>query len=295
MKRFKIPIPSETEQHQIAHILDTIDEAIQKTEQLIAKLKAIKQGLLHDLLTRGLDENGQLRDPIAHPDQFKDSPLGKIPKEWDVTNLGSCLSILYRYPSYYGIKYVDSGVPEVRGELINDDGTLDQNKNNYRMVSEETASKFENVRLMPDDFVMSVRGTIGKIALVPQWLSGAVITANLIRLRFIPELVLPRWAFYLLTSNWFQFVLDRIVTATTIKTIQAPILCSILLPRPDTEEQKAIASFLEIQDERIKSEVVYLIKLKTIKKGLMHDLLTGKVRVNIKAENSNQVKEGESQ
>lgn len=48
----------------------------------------MKQGLLHDLLTRGIDENGQLRDPIRHPDLFKDSPLGRIPKEWVVVALG---------------------------------------------------------------------------------------------------------------------------------------------------------------------------------------------------------------
>jgi hypothetical protein len=73
---YRIPTPGAEEQRRIAEILDTIDEAIQKTETLIEKLKAIKQGLLHDLLTRGLDENGKLRNPKAHPEQFKDSPLG---------------------------------------------------------------------------------------------------------------------------------------------------------------------------------------------------------------------------
>ena len=64
-------------------MLDTVDEAIAKTEAVIAKLRQVRAGLLHDLLTRGLDENGQLRDPIAHPEQFQDSPLGGIP-EWHV-------------------------------------------------------------------------------------------------------------------------------------------------------------------------------------------------------------------
>ena len=51
------------EQRAIAAVLDTIDDAIQKTEQIIAKLQQVKQGLLHDLLTRGIDDNGELRDP----------------------------------------------------------------------------------------------------------------------------------------------------------------------------------------------------------------------------------------
>jgi len=77
-----VPLPPLPEQRRIAEILDTLDEAIRKTEQVTAKLQQMKQGLLHDLLTRGIDENGDLRDPERHPEQFKDSPLGRIPREW---------------------------------------------------------------------------------------------------------------------------------------------------------------------------------------------------------------------
>src|SRR5262249_1535897 len=59
--------PDKSEQSRIAAVLDTMDEAIAKAEAVIAKLKQVRTGLLHDLLTRGLDEHGQLRDPIAHP------------------------------------------------------------------------------------------------------------------------------------------------------------------------------------------------------------------------------------
>ena len=68
----------------IAAVLDTLDTAIHETEAIIAKLKAVKQGLLHDLLTRGIDANGELRPPQAEaPHLYKESPLGWIPKEWD--------------------------------------------------------------------------------------------------------------------------------------------------------------------------------------------------------------------
>ena len=67
---------------RIAEVLDTLDEAIRRTELVIAKLEQIKQGLLHDLLTRGIDDNGELRDPDRHPEQVKDSPLGRIPRAW---------------------------------------------------------------------------------------------------------------------------------------------------------------------------------------------------------------------
>ena len=65
-----IRIPPIPEQRRIAEILDAVDDAIRSTEQLIAKLEQVKQGLLHDLLTRGIDDNGKLRDPAVRPDLF---------------------------------------------------------------------------------------------------------------------------------------------------------------------------------------------------------------------------------
>jgi type I restriction enzyme, S subunit len=91
VKQFECDLPPLREQRRIAEILDTLDEAIRKTEQVIAKLQQMKRGLLHDLLTRGIDENGELRDPERHPEQFKDSELGRIPRGWEVLRVGSAL------------------------------------------------------------------------------------------------------------------------------------------------------------------------------------------------------------
>jgi type I restriction enzyme S subunit len=100
--------PDRAEQTRIAAVLDTVDAAIAKTEALIAKLKQVRAGLLHDLLTRGLDENGQLRPPPAEaPDLYKDSLLGLIPREWGVKELKDFYEIpsrsgLYKKASCYG-------------------------------------------------------------------------------------------------------------------------------------------------------------------------------------------------
>jgi type I restriction enzyme S subunit len=108
--KFEFDLPPLPEQRLIAEILDTLDKAIRKTEQIIAKLKQLKQGLLHDLLTRGIDENGELRDPERHPEQFKDSPLGRIPREWGVAMLTDIAEVARgkfahrprNDPAYYG-------------------------------------------------------------------------------------------------------------------------------------------------------------------------------------------------
>src|SRR5699024_6212966 len=73
------------EQSKIAEVLSTVDRAIAQTEALIAKQQRIKTGLMQDLLTRGIDEHGNLRNEATHT--FKDSPLGRIPVEWQIASL----------------------------------------------------------------------------------------------------------------------------------------------------------------------------------------------------------------
>jgi len=209
-----------------------------------------------------------------HSKQFDDSPLDRIPTSWEVTNLGNSFDELYRYPTYYGIEYVEIGIPEVRGELIKADGTIDGNAGNFRYISKETANRFQRVRLESGDFVMTVRGTMGKIAMVPERLRGAVITANLIRMKFTKSMVVPEWARHFLRSEFFQDALDLATSATTIKTIQVPELCAITFWRPPTKEQRRIAEILDTIDEAIQKTEALISKLKAMKQGLLHDLLT---------------------
>src|SRR6266487_3310290 len=117
------------EQRYISDILDTIDLQILYTEQLIAKLNRQKAGLLHDLLTFGLDEHGQLRDPVAHPEQFKDGVVGttpvKITKYWEITTLGNAIlpngGLIQTGPfgsQLHAFEYVPEGVPVIMPQDI---------------------------------------------------------------------------------------------------------------------------------------------------------------------------------
>ncbi|MFC1794503.1 restriction endonuclease subunit S, partial [Planctomycetota bacterium] len=83
--RIQVSTPSGSEQNKIAEVLSTVDRAIEQTEALIAKQQRTKTGLMQDLLTRGIDEDGNLRSEETH--QFKDSPLGRIPVEWEPSTL----------------------------------------------------------------------------------------------------------------------------------------------------------------------------------------------------------------
>ena len=89
-ERVRVRTPALPARRKIARILTTLDNLIERTEALIAKYQAIKQGLIHDLFTRGIDEHGHLRPPQSEaPDLYKQSGLGWIPKEWDSCELGA--------------------------------------------------------------------------------------------------------------------------------------------------------------------------------------------------------------
>jgi len=205
---------------------------------------------------------------------FKETPIGRIPKEWEVVKLGDITTDVYRYPTYYNIKYVDNGVPEVRGELIKDSGELDEDLSKYRFISKETCQRFRRTILHEGDFVLSVRGTMGKVAVVPKHMEGANITANLMKISLKQSKCSPEFFKQVFLSNTFGKTLEDLSSHTTIKTIQSPILKSIKVPLPSIPEQQKIAEILSTIDEAIQKTDEIIAKTERLKKGLMQELLT---------------------
>jgi len=264
----KVPIVPIPEQKKIAEILSTVDEAIEKSNEIIKKTKELKKGLMQELLTRG----------IGHK-KFKKTEIGEIPVDWGIATLDELSDEIYRYPTYYNIKYLEEGIPEVRGELIKPNGTLDSDLSKYRFISSETAARFPRTRLKEGDFILSVRGTMGKVAIVPKLLNGANITANLIRISPNRHKILPLFLHQILIGEQFQEALNIASSSTTIKTIKAPELKKLRFVVPTLNEQKEIAEILSSVDEEIEKEEANKEQLENLKKGLMQVLLTGKVRV----------------
>ena len=259
---FKLPFFPLPEQRRIAEILDTIDEAIQKTEALISKLKAMKQGLLHDLLTRGLDKNGKLRDPKAHPKQFKNSPLWRMPIEWQVGSINN-LAINCdgrRIPLKQADRDKRHGIYPYYGAsgIIDwiDDYLFD---GDYVLLGEDG----ENVvsRELPLAFRASGKFWVNNHAHVFEPRPGVDI-------RYLTEL--------LEYTNYNKIFLGSAQPKLTQEGLKR-----LLFQIPMPSEQAMIGDRLETHDTRIRTEEQYRDKLKLQKNGLMHDLLIGKVRVQI--------------
>jgi type I restriction enzyme S subunit len=191
--------------------------------------------------------------------------------EWAKIAFGELFKTIYRYPTYFGIQYVDKGVIEIRGELLTANGMINDD---FRFISSNTASKFPRVRLEEGDFVMSVRGTIGKIGRIKKEHEGAVITANLLRLSPDRAKAETGWLLQVLLSPRFLEQLENACSQTTIRTIQVPPLSKVRIDCPPLCEQRQIAEILSTLDETIEQTEALIAKYQQIKAGLMHDLFT---------------------
>ena len=265
--------PPPAEQRAIAAVLDSIDEAIEHTEELIAATERLRDALLHELLTRGIR---------GIHSEWKEAPgIGTIPACWDVVRLGDVCDEIYRYPTYYNVEYVQEGVIEVRGELIQEDGKLPRNLSLYRRITPEFSSRFVKTQLLEGDFVLTVRGTVGKVAYIHEELAGANMTANLLRISPIRSRLLSSWLKQVaaLMFSQFQSRLQSIVTRTTIDTVTGPEVKALAMCLPSKEEQLAIATALDGVDEAIEHAHQERDGLQLLKASAADALLTGRVRV----------------
>jgi type I restriction enzyme S subunit len=175
-----MPLPPIKEQEKIAAVLWKIQKSVEIEDAIVRNARDLKKSLLRRLFTHGL-----------RGEPLKETEIGPLPETWQVARIADLTTLVYRYPTYYNITYLTHGVPEIRGELLRDNGLINNKAEALRFVSEETAARFPRVRLSCGDIVMSVRGTMGKIGLVEEALSGAVITANLIRLATNQSVIVP--------------------------------------------------------------------------------------------------------
>lgn len=281
MGNIAFSMPSLPEQRRIAEILDTIDEAIQKTEALISKLKAMKQGLLHDLFTRGLDKNGKLRDPKAHPEQFKDSPFGLIPVDWDVVDLGVLSTLVTSGSRGWASLYSDQGALFLRiGNLTRDHVNLRLDDVRY-VLPPPAAAEGKRTKVGEGDLLISITADLGIIGVIPDGLGEAYVNQHIALVRLNRKSANPYWVANYLAFGASQKQFYMLNDQGAKAGINLPTVESLLVAVPKFQEQDRIAALIAAHDALIRTEEQYRDKLKLQKKGLMHDLLTGKVRVKV--------------
>lgn len=260
-------------QECIAQILDTLDTAIRETEALIDKLKAVKQGLLHDLLTRGIDANGQLRPPQSEaPQLYKESPLGWIPREWEICPLHQQADVIDPQPDHRTPKEQEDGVPYIGIGDFDEHGRV-RFSSCRRVVQGAFEKQRQRFKIEDGDIIYGKIGTIGK----PKRLVAGdyALTANVLLLK--PKYS-PALFFMLLTSAFEGQILD-ITNTTSQPALGIETVRNLLVYKVPRTESDLISERLNSIFSQISEETAMLYKLKQQKSGLMDDLLTGHVRV----------------
>lgn len=271
---FNAPYPTfKPEQTKIAEILSTVDHAIEQTKALIAKQQRIKTGMMQDLLTRGIDEDGNLRSEQTH--EFKDSPLGRIPVEWGVKKLSEATAKIITYGIVQPGGHVPEGVPFIQTKDLTR-GQLDSNK--MDCTAQEIHSAYERSAIHTGDIVIGIRASVGCVAEVPKELNGANISRGVARLS--PSKILcGRYLFWIVQAVQIQKSIKVEIKGSTYPEITLPALRNIFIPIPNPDEQDQIVKSLDISATQIRRTEGNLTKLRSLKTALMQDLLTGKKRV----------------
>lgn len=280
LKWFVPEVPS-VQQQKIAQILDTLDTAIHETEAIIAKLKAVKQGLLHDLLTRGIDANGELRPPQAEaPHLYKQSPLGCIPKEWGIDFIANLTtsSVIGPFGSdLVASDYRVSGVPVIFVRDVKPDFLIWKSD---VYVSPRKAQALAAHEVIAGDIVATKMGLPPCVAAVyPDTMPNGIVTADIVRLRPNLSLIRPNWMSTFINSPAVAKQVEQITAGVTRPKVTLRDVRNLRLAVPLLEEQQFVLDRVVAMESRIRLEDAALQKLLVKKSGLMDDLLTGRVRV----------------
>ncbi|WP_145577775.1 restriction endonuclease subunit S [Yersinia mollaretii] len=287
-------------QKNIVRILSTIDNQIDATQALINKFTAIKQGMMTDLLSRGIDpETKALRPTFKDaPELYHKSPLGMLPKGWNVIEIENLLADISS-PMRSGPfgsallkqELVDEGIP-----LLGIDNIFAERfKANFkRFVTESKFTELSRYAVREGDVVITIMGTVGRSCVIPKSIGRALSSKHLWTMTFNKELVVPELVCWQLNySSWAESWFRRESQGGVMDAIQSQTLKKLKLIVPTPTEQIAIYERYETLKNHIEINQISLEKLKAQKCGLMQDLLTGKVTVPAQTTNTKKTPVGE--
>ncbi len=283
-KLYSIPSIFEPQQRRIAEILSTLDETIVQTEAIITKMQQVKTGLMHDLFTCGVTPDGHLRPTREQaPTLYKNSLLGWIPKEWEVEKLGDilrrCGGYLQTGPfgsQLHAHEYQIEGVPVVMPQDIND-GLIGTEQ--IARIHEARANELARHRMSLGDVVIARRGDLSRAAAISESEQGWVCGTGCFLLRLGQSTLTADFAAQVYRQDFVQRQIAGRAVGTTMPSLNNSVMAGLFFPFCDLDEQLRIVERLEGMEQSIQVLAEGLLINRQIKHGLMHDLLTGCVRV----------------
>lgn len=266
--KIKLPFPNHETQTRIAHILSTADDQIQATKTMIAKHKMIKEGMLQDLFTRGIDvKTGNLRPSYNEaPELYKESEIGMIPKEWSILKFMDCVTCLdgQRVPiksedrarmqgdiPYYGA----SGIIDYVNDFLFEDSLILLGEDGENVVSRNSPLAFQ------------IHGKT--------WVNNHA------------HVFKPKEGFSLdyLTYAFEKLDYQDIVLGSAQPKISQSGLKKKFIATPKLYEQHEISATLGILEGKLDYLQAECEKTTQLKSGLMTDLLSKSLKAKLSSEN----------
>lgn len=281
-EKYEFPVPqSDKEQKKLCKIIDLIDTQIEATEALIAKQERLRAGLMQDLFTRGVGENGELRPPREEaPHLYHETTMGWLPRSWHVSSIAKVGRIKggKRMPAGSDFAETETAFPYLRVvDLVG--GSVDGSDLQY--VPAEIQPKIARYVISHLDLYVTIAGTIGSVGCIPRHLSGAQLTENAARVTEIDfRQVCLGYLWRVMASEivqkqiWREMGIGGGVPKLALFRIE-----SLNIPLPSIVEQRRLILKLARMERLLSTELQKLDLLKASKSGLMQDLLTGTVSV----------------
>jgi len=272
LKEQKIPVPPLPEQRAIAHVLNTVRQAIEAIEGVIAAARELKRSMMKHLFTYG-------PVPVHEADQvpLKDTEIGEVPEGWEVEKLGDV-----SYKPQYG--YTESATTEEVGPHflritdIKDNGLVNWSTVPYCPCSDENFLKYA---LNKDDILVArIGATTGKSYIVSEC-PPAVFASYLIRIKTKPSSLLSTFMHQFMNTQLYWAQINATKGGRLKQGVNISNLQNLQVPLPELREQKAIVSFLKCIDEKKHNETQRKYVFETLFNSLLHHLMTGEVRVKL--------------
>jgi type I restriction enzyme S subunit len=266
IEKFQVLVPPSIEQSAIVGVLGVVDSAIELADNVIAKTERLKKGLMQQLLTRG----------IGHT-EYKDTPIGKIPKAWEIKSLeNACTTIVdcqHTTP-----KFTTKGFLVVRnfnirnGELIFDPA--------YYTTEEEWKKRTQRCVPENEDVLFSREAPVGEASLAPKNTPFSLGQRTML-LRTDKRALSPLFLVYTFYSPPIRLKLRNLEAGVTAHHVNVAEIRRLRIPLPPLAEQERIANIILTASDKLKLEKKEKTKLELLKKGLMDLLLTGKIRIKV--------------
>ncbi|MEQ1603070.1 MAG: restriction endonuclease subunit S [Methylophilaceae bacterium] len=263
--------PTKAEQEAIAEALSDADALIESLEQLISKKRHLKQGAMQELLT------GKKRLPgFLVKSGNKQTEIGLIPEDWRITQLNEVASkITVGFVGSMAHLFRNEGIPLLRGQNVLPH-KIDFSDTKY--ISIDTHKLWKKSSLRSGDVVMVRVGYPGTSSVIPNDF-GEANAASLVIVSPSAEKLDSNFLCYMVNSEFGRCQIDSYLVGGAQQVLNTTTAAIFKLPLPTKAEQTAIAAILSDMDTEIAALETKLAKTRSLKQGMMHELLTGKTRL----------------